>query len=94
MKTSRFGLGYTYFQKGSVPAVPEYLVDPVAFADLAAKMGLRIAQNMNFMRFEEFGDTSNLRKTMGASKPLEGESREIASLYRAIVLHKRKRTRE
>jgi hypothetical protein len=99
LREKRFGIQYTYFQEGSVPAVPEYLVHPDALADLAGKMGLRVAHSMNFLRFEEETPFANrcltqLRRAMGAQRPLDGEVRQIAALYRAVVLQKRKRQRE
>jgi mRNA capping enzyme len=94
----RFGVGYTYYQEGAVPAVPEYLVHPDALADTCKAVGLRPSHNMNFLRFEKetpFGNKcfKELRRAMGAERRLEGEARSIAEMYRALVLEKKKRQR-
>ena len=87
-----YGHAYTYFQEGSILDVPEYLVDPAALADMCEALGLRVEQNWNFLAFQD--DHTPLRRAMGADRPLDAECAQIAELYRAVVLTKRKRSRD
>lgn len=95
LQTEPFGRRYTYYQEGAVEGVPEYMVDPYTLYDMCKSMGLRVRHDTNFTAFDRANvlgrDLRSLRRSMGASKPLEGEPKLIAGLYRALVLEREPR---
>lgn len=97
IQTSPFGNRYIYHQEGAIDRVPEYMVEPNAFARLCSEEGLRILHEVNFLDFEKDTissisrglDLGELRRRMRVKELGVKEHRDIVGLYKAMVLQAR-----
>lgn len=94
LHSSPFGRAYVYSQQGSVPGIPEFMIEPAKLRAMCEEQGLRAVFSENFTAFQNrrpFGDdwdSQALRSRMQADVTLDAEQRKIVGLYRALVLAK------
>jgi mRNA (guanine-N7-)-methyltransferase len=92
-----YGQKYTYYMKGAVNGLEEYLVHPAEFESICDELNLQVYFSSNFLTFEHdirpFNDVCELKSRMRVMDLLTDECQSIVELYKNVVITKNKKRR-